>query len=456
MKHSFAALLLVAAALASAACGQPVPPGDAAPAGPALDDERIPNPLAVYRQLGFVVGDRSFPAVGRFVFLPGPGDSTYAIFTFSVPNTALRFRREDPGYLARYRVSIVVGDTADPVARLDESQEVRVRSFRETSRRDESVLFQGFLILEPGYYLVAIDVRDLASRDGFAAGIDLRVPRYRPAAITAPILVYDARARADREAAPALIVNPRATVQLGGPGPLVYVEAFATPPAPAGPGPIVEVHEEGRIILADTLRERGGPGAIYAAVDSLDEKRLPAGALTLRARLPEPPAADSATLLVALAPGWLAPDYDGVLSYLRYAGTATQLDSLRAAPPGERARLLHAFWKKRDPNPETPENEFFERYFSRIQDANDRFAGAMGPGWLTDRGEVYVTLGPPDEVTRHLDTRQGSGQAQVWLYNESLGFELRLVFTDVTGTGQLILSPESRRAFHEAVRRLYS
>ncbi len=166
-------------------------------------------------------------------------------------------------------------------------------------------------------------------------------------------------------------------------------------------------------------------------------------------------ALDSATLLIALAPGWLAPAYEDVVGYLRYAAAPQTLDSLRQARPGERARLLHTFLNRKDPVPETPENEFLERYFRRIGDANDRFGEAGVAGWLTDRGAVYVTLGPPDEVQRHVDAWQGAEGSQVWLYRKSFAAEVRLVFIDRSGAGSFRLTDESRRAFEAAVRDLF-
>jgi GWxTD domain-containing protein len=442
------ALLPVGAAIA--ACAQPAPP-TASPADVMPDSFRVPNPLAVYSRLGFVVGNYDFPAVGRFAFLPGPADSSYAIFALSLPNNALRFRSDDPGFLARYHVRIVVGDSATVVDSLAVTQEVRVRTFRETARRDESVLFQGFLLLAPGTYPATIEVRDLASRDGFAAAAELQVPRFDAADVTTPIVVYRAEGRSSRDEPPALIINPRATVGLEDPGPMVYVESLAGGAVSA----TLEVLEDGVVTGSDTLRA-GAPGTMRAYTDSLDQSLLAPGALTLRTGLAGQAPADSTVLVVALVSDWVTTDYHEALDFLRYAGTYSELDSLQIALPGERGRLLRTFWKGRDPDPETPENEFFDRYFRKIQDANDRFSGMTGPGWLTDRGAVYITLGPPDEVTRHLDTRQEQGQSQVWLYDESLGYELRLIFVDLQGTGDYRLSTDSRRAFQEAVQRLYS
>src|SRR5207245_1225991 len=57
------------------------------------------------------------------------------------------------------------------------------------------------------------------------------------------------------------------------------------------------------------------------------------------------------------------------------------------------------FWKATDPVPLTPENEAVDDYFRRVQQANIRFPDEGQPGWLTERGEVFITLGEPDEMT---------------------------------------------------------
>jgi hypothetical protein len=69
---------------------------------------------------------------------------------------------------------------------------------------------------------------------------------------------------------------------------------------------------------------------------------------------------------------------------------------------------------------------------------------------------VYIVFGPPVQVLRHVEAGQGPERSQVWLYNESLDFELRLVFYDPTATGAYSLTVESRRALFEAIQILYS
>ncbi|MCC6394818.1 MAG: GWxTD domain-containing protein [Bryobacterales bacterium] len=67
----------------------------------------------------------------------------------------------------------------------------------------------------------------------------------------------------------------------------------------------------------------------------------------------------------------------------------------------ERNAFIEAFWKRRDPTPDTEENEVKKEHYRRISYANQRFPGKDLPGWMTDRGRVYIRLGPPDEIESH-------------------------------------------------------
>ena len=66
----------------------------------------------------------------------------------------------------------------------------------------------------------------------------------------------------------------------------------------------------------------------------------------------------------------------------------------------ERENFIESFWRRRDPNPDTEENEYREEYYERIAYANEHYASGI-PGWKTDRGRIYITLGKPDSVESH-------------------------------------------------------
>ncbi len=63
----------------------------------------------------------------------------------------------------------------------------------------------------------------------------------------------------------------------------------------------------------------------------------------------------------------------------------------------ERENFIEQFWMRRDPTPDTEENEFKEEHYRRIAYANEHYASGI-PGWKTDRGRIYIVYGPPDEI----------------------------------------------------------
>lgn len=111
----------------------------------------------------------------------------------------------------------------------------------------------------------------------------------------------------------------------------------------------------------------------------------------------------------------------------------------------ERARFRKQFWEMRDPTPETDENEFKERYFARIEEANKLFADEGRHGWLSDRGRVYILLGPPETKRIYptgyrTDYNQYVYPTEVWFYGE-----YPIIFYDRYDNGTYILSPLSAR-----------
>ncbi|MFQ5790883.1 MAG: GWxTD domain-containing protein [Acidobacteriota bacterium] len=82
----------------------------------------------------------------------------------------------------------------------------------------------------------------------------------------------------------------------------------------------------------------------------------------------------------------------------------------------ERKRFIEAFWRKRDPNPATPQNEFKDEHYRRLEHAN-RFLGreTFRPGWKTDRGRMYIILGEPREIQRY-DGYNELVSTELWFY----------------------------------------
>jgi GWxTD domain-containing protein len=166
----------------------------------------------------------------------------------------------------------------------------------------------------------------------------------------------------------------------------------------------------------------------------------------LKIAVGEGPDAKRATALVSFSRSWVVTNYDNLLALLRYFPYATdRISALRNAKPADRPRLWREFWTATDPIPSTPENEALDQYFTRIAIANERFKDEGGPGWRTDRGEVFITLGEPDQT---VETPPGNDTHIVqWVYNN---YRVVLTFTGQLGFSRLRLSPASRAEFSRA------
>ncbi|HJR09082.1 MAG TPA: GWxTD domain-containing protein [Pyrinomonadaceae bacterium] len=127
----------------------------------------------------------------------------------------------------------------------------------------------------------------------------------------------------------------------------------------------------------------------------------------------------------------------------------------------EREQFIESFWQRRDPDPDTDENEYKEQYYERIAYANEHYASGI-PGWKTDRGRIYITFGKPDSVESHPSggaydrpSYQGGGSTttypfEVWFYRyiEGIGSGIEIEFVDPTGTGEFRIarSPDEKDA----------
>lgn len=109
---------------------------------------------------------------------------------------------------------------------------------------------------------------------------------------------------------------------------------------------------------------------------------------------------------------------------------------LKLHTDNERDRFIEQFWLRRDPTPSTARNEFKEEHYRRLAYANTHFTSTV-PGWKTDRGRTYITLGPPYSITA---SEIGSGNAhptEVWVYRflEGIGTNVNFTFVDLCDCG---------------------
>jgi GWxTD domain-containing protein len=129
----------------------------------------------------------------------------------------------------------------------------------------------------------------------------------------------------------------------------------------------------------------------------------------------------------------------------------------------EREQFIEQFWLRRDPTPDTEENEFKEEHYRRIAYANEHFASGI-PGWKTDRGRIYIMYGPPDDIDDHSSggsyerpREEGGGETstfpfQIWRYRyipgvlNGTGITIEFVDTTMSGEFHMTMDPSEKDA----------
>jgi GWxTD domain-containing protein len=113
----------------------------------------------------------------------------------------------------------------------------------------------------------------------------------------------------------------------------------------------------------------------------------------------------------------LTPEHADFLSKVRYIISGREQKAFLRLPDSEKDQFIANFWKSRDLDPYTEENEFKAEYFKRIDQANRLFLGEGRPGWLTDRGRIYILFGPPmQRLTNPLSSDLQGRCGEIWYY----------------------------------------
>ena len=450
-------VLFAGAAIALAGCGnwQRVNAGPQ----PTTQGEVIQmfDASGLFTRLGRLVSAQAVPYIGSVAFVAGPGDSTVAIVSLSLANRVFAFERDANAFAARYRVEFQFDRTGAPPVIVGRNEIIRVGSFQETLRTDESILLQQRISLKPGNYQLTVRVRDLGNSQIGVAARRVVAPVFDAGSYTAPILAYRVRGRATRDDSLSIVLNPRGTVAYGGDTLLIYVEGNGyTRPTDL---PVIARDEHDSVILRSTAHFNGN-GKIEGRVIRLAPDSAPLGQIEIVVgpdnavrNEPQPgklvlaPGADlvhKTYALVSFSSAWVVTNFEDLLSLLRYFGEDRKVEAMRRAKGTDRVQLWQDFYRSTDPIPATPENEALDAYFGRVAIANQRFHEPGIPGWRTDRGEVFISIGDPDEAHDQSAQLQNQNRVIQWLYNE---YRISLFFQDITGFGRFQLTPQSRSDF---------
>ena len=447
-----ATLLLLTLAVVACGRGRGARPESGATPQASGDEARtIAGGMELYRQAGLIVEATPIPVVGNLHFLASPTpDSTLVLLALSLSNSGLTFVREGDRFRAAYEVTADFSRGGERVRRIETRQHVRVGSFRETTRTDESVIYQEFAVIPPGNYDVRLTVRDVEGSQRSTIAADVSIPRLEEGALSTPVPVHESAHRVRGDSVPRLIASPRATAIFGRDSAIpMYLEAYGG--GSDVPVALVARHGDGITVWTDSVRlERRG--TLFSGTISVPVSPLGIGTATVLAARLDVPDTVQTPVFVGFGADLPLVSFSEMLDFLEYFASPQRLRALREAPPEQRAAVWADFLRETDPVLSTSEHEALRDYFGRIRLANFRFRDEGVPGWRTDRGRVFISLGEPDQILEeNRSDFSRRGRVQLWEYREH---RVRLVFIDQSGFGRWTMTPNSETEFRAILRRV--
>jgi len=404
-----------------------------------IDVQRIFTNTGFYEEQGILESDGEITYLADVWVLPGPQAGSRTLVGLTMANRALQFVRANTGrWLAGYSVSARFEGEEEPIER-SWDRTVEVATFDETLLTRETIVFQAEVPLPAGSYEMTLEVTD---GNGERAGVvrsSVEVPEYRPdvPALGPPVLL---RFQRDTPDGVEWVVHPSRyfheapeqidfLVQAGG-------VDFGSGSAPYRIRAVLSGVPVGEETEGDSVGGWSGPlspagDGVARAFAKMSETGARFGEYRLRAILEneagEELAHGETSFLVAGSDAWIIENWDDTLSLLKYEATQSEMEILEdIEDPDARIAAWNCFWDMRDPVPTTATNEALRRYLSLIQIANENWTSTLRPGYLSDRGRVFITMGAPDHIDRDPFPRGGRA-FEVWRYERGRQFEIAFV-----------------------------
>jgi len=402
-----------------------------------------------FGQIGMDVVDR--PSFGLDVaqFRSDSAGLTRVEVYYKVTNAGVTFVKTDSGYQAGYELHVSLSSDNSPVANQSEPRKLLVKEFERTTLSTDFVLSQMTFYVPPGKYKIIARIEDRSDGQTSSSQREYRVRDFSPngAPKLSGIEFLHSTPTADgaprfRKGELTLVPVVERSFAGGADGTplLLYFEVYGA--EEKDQNTLLDLRlrsHRGRQVYRDTLtiplRDPMLSQLRSIPLDGL-QPGLYTVEITLRGSRNKAITQESAEFLVQWSLlSMVRENYETVLQQLSYIGEYDEMNSLeKAKTPEERVVAWREFWQKRDPSPDTEENEARDAFYNRLRFANRAFGSLRKEGWRTDRGRVLLKYGAPDESVDEPMNLQ-SGAFEIWYYHNYKGESLRFVFRDEFGDG---------------------
>jgi GWxTD domain-containing protein len=378
---------------------------------------------------------------------PGKDGAPEVRIDYRLNRTELLFQRGPGGYGTSYEITVIFDSSKGKhqVAGDSFTRQLRALTYADTRLRGDDIADQATFTVPPGRYRIRVYLKDLVAERTSGAEVELTVPERTEGGVWLSDVTLGFAPAPSDPASTRPVPNPSHSYAENITRFAAWGEVVDRRPALTdGPFALSWAVLDDRgdsAARGDTVLARAGARTNYLLKPDLS--RLAAGEyrFVVELRLPPGPGdkrkrgetlRESKPFQVEESRVSLGPDARGSFEVLRYIAKAEEIDEMsRLTTEQERRDFWDSFWKKRDPTPDTPQNEEMQEFYRRVQYANQHF-GTGGPGWKSDMGRVYIKYGAPDEVDRHPFNFDRPPEEIWYYYKERWTF----VFIDRDGFGR--------------------
>jgi GWxTD domain-containing protein len=370
-----------------------------------------------------------------------PGKTRVDLYV-EMPYRTLQFIKSDKGFSARYTINASIMDEDNEKLIVEKSWNETVNSadFQSTISKNNYYLSAKSFDLIPGQYTIRCEVEDQDSKKSYVREDKFTARDLSDTVAISDLMLIDHIAEVNGQKR--YVPNIERNVGNQQEGVSVYFEVYSDTTRNIIIDYVLpNTKDEDLYSEKDTITVNKGANNVY---HMLKKAQLVLGEYKLTVNVENEKNKVIATAFKTFFSRWVGvpnsvQDLDKAIDEMVYIAKGSDIDYIKEAPnKEEKLKRFLAFWKSKDPSPNSEENEVFNEYYRRVAYANIHFKHYI-EGWRTDMGMVYITLGPPNNVERH-PFEYDSKPYEVWDYYD---INKSFIFVDETGFGDYrLINPD--------------
>ncbi|MCJ7554865.1 MAG: GWxTD domain-containing protein [Ignavibacteriaceae bacterium] len=358
-----------------------------------------------------------------------------------IPYSSIQFIKSPQGFTAKYAVTASVYDTSQTRLIVEKSwnETINVIDFNQTIAKENYNLTMRSFELAPGNYFIRTMIEDRDSRREYTSGNKLTVRDFDSLISVSDVMFISGSRVIDgvNQVIPNIsrnIIGTEKNIQ-------IYFEIYSKDSSEQKIPVEYNVLEANRKTIFYKQEDYIVKEGKNHILSSLDDVNIDLGSYVLNVAIFKSDGDKTISLDKQFFSRWRGlpaniVDIDKAVEQMVYIATPDELSYIeKAESPNEKLKRFLEYWKAKDPSPNNDENEMFAEYYSRVKYTNDNFS-SYREGWKSDRGMVFIILGPPNNIDRH-PFEYYSKPYEVWEYYT---INRSFTFIDETGFGDYRLT----------------